>query len=101
MTLMKTIILIEKGVVFIIYAIAASLALWKVRCGLHLAAMVTIAAFLICLSGTFLVYLFDMYNVIANVNRLVYMILDIVCNGVMLAILYYYTYEIRVVLLKV
>ncbi len=101
MQALKTVILIEKGIVLVIYTAVASITLRQAHFGLHLAAMVTMAAFMLCLSGSFLVFLIDTYDIITNVNRLVYQIVDLVCNGVVLSILFYYTYEIRVVLLKV
>ncbi len=72
MQTLKTVILIEKGILLLIYTAVASIALWKVHFGFHLAAMVTIAAFMLCLSGSFLVFLIDTYDMISDVNRLVY-----------------------------
>jgi hypothetical protein len=96
---------VEKAAVLLIYIIAVVITLVSVRCKLHRAAMVTISLFLLCLLSTFIAYTFNLYNVLPGdsegKNRLLYEILIPVSKGVLLGIQYFYTFEIRVVLLKV
>ena len=85
--------------------IATVVTLVSVRCKLHLAAIVTIILFLLCLLTTLIAYTFDLYNVLPGdskgQNKLLYEILIPVSKGILLGIQYYYLFEIRVVLLKV
>ena len=89
----------------LIYIIASVITLVQVRCKLHFAAMTTIILFLLCLGTTLIAYTFDLYNVLPGddekMNALLYEILIIGSKGILLGVQYYYTFEIRVVLLKV
>lgn len=97
--------LVEKATVLLFYIIATVITLVRVRCKLHLAAMTTIILFLLCLGTTLIAYTFDLYNVLPGdnekLNTLLYEILIIVSKGILLGVQYFYTFEIRVVLLKV
>lgn len=97
--------LVEKALVLLIYIVATVITLVSVRCKLHLAASVTIILFLLCLLLNFIVYTLDLYNALPGdsdtKHRLLYEILIPVTKGILLGIQYFYTFEIRVVLLKV
>lgn len=98
----KNIILIEKLAVLVTYSIAACYVLCRVRCALNLPAYVTIIAFLICLSISSITYLSKLYNLFEVGNdQLIYELPLISSQGILMGVLYYYTFEIRVVLLKV
>lgn len=97
--------LVEKALVLLIYIVATVITLVSVRCKLHLAASVTVILFHLCLLLTFIVYTLDLYNVLPGdsegQHRLFYEIMITVTKGILLGIQYFYTFEIKVVLLKV
>jgi hypothetical protein len=99
---LKQIHLIEKCTVFLLYSLSAAYVLCKVGKSLHCAAFTTISIFLIAEAANVGFYIMELYSNITDDNEKLYFQIPIQLSQLMLmGVLFYYTYEIKIVLIKV
>ena len=96
--LLKQVSVTLKMSVLLVYAVAAVCVLRKVRCSLDRAAYMTICVFLLCEALNLAFYLLELYTF--KSDKQVFQIPNVLCQGCLFAVLCYYTFEMKLVLLK-
>lgn len=100
---LKKINLVEKSTVFLVYGLISAYVLCTInKRSLSFSSYLTIFIFLLAEGMNLGFYLMEVYSHITNDNeKLFYQIPILVSQCLLMSILFYYTYEIKIVLLKV
>ena len=83
---------IESGVFLFIYLLLATYVLNKVRCTLHIDAYITMFIFMACSISNLICFIWQLYEDDNNNKQILIEIPTIVASGMIMAILFWYTY---------
>lgn len=92
---------IESGVFLMIYLVLASYVLYQVKFKLHIDAYITMLIFLGCSISNLVCFIMELYVQGDVAKRSLIEIPTIVASGLITAVLFWYTFQMRVVLLKI
>ena len=91
---------IESGVFLVVYVILASILLYKAKCSLPCDAYITMFIFFACTILNLVFYTLELFVDRDLAIRSLIEIPTIVASGLITGVLYWYTYQMKIVLLK-
>ena len=92
---------IESGVFLLIYLSLATYVLYQAKCKLPIDAFITMFIFLACSISNLTCFIMELFVEEDAVKRSLIEIPTIVASGLITGVLYWYTFQMKVVLLKI